>query len=350
VAAPYAAKYVQDMLGKADKVTSQDYQAYPGGGGPGGQALPNGQVAGFSDLQNQSFNAAQNLGTTPQLETGSNFAYGAGAGSMGNAQNAQGYGQMGAQYGASFGQNATNPNAVGAYMNPYLQQSLAPQMALLQEQQGMQQAANQGQATQAGAFGGSRMGVQNAQQNQANQLAMSNLVGQGYNNAYNNAIQNMGQAATLGMQGANAGQAGVANANQAYAGANAAAGQLGNLGNIQYGQQVGNINLQNQLGGQQQQYQQNLDTTAYQNYQNSLQLPYQQLGFMSNLLNAQPTQGSQTSVYSNPSPISVAAGVGTAALGASNLMGKKAAGGQIKERKMAQGGLVSLALHKMARS
>ena len=111
---------------------------------------------------------------------------------------------------------------------------------------------------------------------------------------------------------------------------------------------VGNINLQNQLGAQQQQYQQNLDTSAYQNYQNHQQLPYQQLGFMSNVMQGLPVGGQTQSVYANPSLVSTAAGLGTAAIGASSLMGgKKAAGGAIKEKRMAQGGLVELALSRM---
>jgi hypothetical protein len=319
--APYAAGYAQNLLGQAATLTDfakNPYQSY------GGE-----QVAGFSNLQNQSFNAAQNMGTAPQLGAASNMAYGAGQGALG-------YGGMGAQAGMSYGMNATNPNAVQAYMNPYLQASLAPQMQMLNEQQGMQQQANQGQAVQAGAFGGSRMGVQNAQQNQANQLAMSNLIGQGYNQAFNTANQNMQQAAALGMQGANAGLAGV-NA------ANTSAANLANIGQNQYNQQMGIIDTQNKLGAQQQQYQQNLDTASYQNFQNQKQFPYQQLGFMSNVLHGLPISGTQSSVYSNPSPVSIAAGLGTAAIGANNLMGKKE-GGTVK---MSEGGLVSLALHKM---
>lgn len=320
IVAPYAAPYAQTLLGQAGALTdltntNNKYQPF------GGE-----QVAGFSDLQNQSFNASKNMGTAPQLGTASNMAANAG-------QGAAGYGAMGAQAGMSYGMNATNPNAVQAYMNPYLQASLAPQMQMLAEQQGMQQQANQGQAVQAGAFGGSRMGIQNAQQNQANQLAMSNLVGQGYNQAFNNANQNMQQAAALGMQGANAGIAG-------QAAQNTAAANLANIGQTQYGQQMGIINQNNQLGAQQQQYQQNLDTAAYQNFQNEKQYPYQQLGFMSNILQGLPISGSQQSVYSNPSPISIAAGLGTAALGATKLN----TGGQIK---YAKGGLVALSLHKM---
>lgn len=318
VLAPYAAKYGQSLLGQAADLTdinSNPYQSY------GGE-----QVAGFSNLQNQSFNAAQNMGTAPQLNTASNMAANAG-------QGAAGYGALGAQAGMSYGQNATNPNAVQAYMNPYLQASLSPQMQMLSEQQGIQQQANQGQAVQAGAFGGSRMGVQNAQQNQANQLAMSNLVGQGYNQAFNNANQNMQQASALGMQGANIGLAG-------QSAQNAAASNLANIGQNQYTQQMGIIDAQNKMGAQQQQYQQNMDTAGYQNFQNQKQYPYQQLGFMSNILQGLPISGSQQNVYSNPSPVSVAAGLGTAALGASKLK----TGGQIK---YAKGGLVALSIHKM---
>lgn len=336
VLSPYAASYGQDLLGKAQALTSTTYQPYTSG-----QAGPSGQVAGFSDLQNQSFDAAKNQGTAPQLDIASNMAGTAGMGAFGTAQQALGYGGMGAQAGMSYGQNATNPSAVQSYMNPYLQASLAPQMQLLNQQQGMQQQANQGQAVQAGAFGGSRMGVQNALQNQSNQLAMSNLVGQGYNQAYNTANQNMQQAATLGMQGANAGLAGISGAQAGLNTANTAASNLANIGNTQYNQQMGITNQQNQLGAQQQQYQQNLDTAAYQAYQNQQQLPYQQLGFMSNIMQGLPVSGQQQSVYSTPNPLSVAAGLGTAAVGASKL--KK--GGEVK---MAAGGLVSLALSRMA--
>lgn len=344
VESPYAAQYAQQLLGQASALTSAPYQPYTSG-----QTLPNGQVAGFSNLQNQSFNEAQNIGTSPQTGVGSNFAVQAGQQGMGTAGTALGYGAMGANAGMSYGQNAQNAQAVGNFMNPYLQNALAPQEQLLAQQQGQQQATNQAQATQAGAFGGSRMGVQNGMQNEANQLAMSNLVGQGYSNAFNTANTNMQQAATLGMQGAAQGQAGVSGAQNAASIGNQSAQQLGTLGQQQYGQQVGNINLQNSLGAQQQQYQQNLDTTGYQAYQNNLQLPYQQAGFMNSLINGQPTAGTSTSIYSTPSPVSVAAGLGTAAVGAAGMsksLGIKK-GGEVKVRKMAVGGLAALAFSKL---
>jgi len=384
VLAPYAATTGQNLLGMAAGLVGvpstqpqtdangnfvpsttglTQYQPYTGSNLPGGQAYASGQVAPFTNLQNEAYNAAGNMRVAPQMSTGSTMAALSGQGDLSTANKALGYGQVGAGFGAlgamqglSYGQNATNPYAVQQYMNPYLQASLAPQMQLLQQQQGQQQAANQAQATQAGAFGGSRMGVQNALQNQANQLAMSNLIGQGYSQAFNTANQNMQAAANLGMQGtaqgiqgAQAGLQGVGGAQAGYGGANTAAANLANIGNQQYQQQTGITNLQSQLGAQQQQYQQNLDTAAYQNYLNQMQMPYQQLSFLSSLMNAMPTSGSTTSIYSNPSPISMAAGLGTAATGVANL-GKLAGakkGGEIKEKPMRQGGLAVLAVSKL---
>jgi hypothetical protein len=63
---------------------------------------------------------------------------------------------------------------------------------------------------------------------------------------------------------------------------------------------------------------------------------------MSNILQGLPISSSQQNVYSNPSPLAVATGLGTAAVGASKLMKN---GGVVK---MAGGGLVSLALSRMA--
>jgi len=77
------------------------------------------------------------------------------------------------------------------------------------------------------------------------------------------------------------------------------------------------------------------------------QLPYQQLSYLASIMNSQPTSGSTTSIYSNPSPISIAAGLGTAAIGASKLASSSKKGGLLKEKRMATGGLAALAVSKM---
>ena len=268
------------------------YQAYGGtydaqGNLTNPQQAAEAAVAGFSPLQTQVQNAAKTMQMPGQFGTATNLATQAG----------------------NYGQLATDPNAVQQYMNPYLQASLAPQMQLLSQQQGQQQAANQAQAAQAGAFGGSRMGVQNALQNQANQLAMSNLVGQGYNTAFNTANQNMQSAA--GLQ-------------------NAAASNLANIGSSQLGAQQGILNLQNTVGAQQQQQQQNIINQAISNYANAQQYPLQQYNAYNALLRGYAVPGQTATQYqAAPSATSMLTGLGTAGIGAAQLMNGSKKGGKI---------------------
>ena len=125
-----------------------------------------------------------------------------------------------------------------------------------------------------------------------------------------------------------------------------AGGQLGQLGQTQFGQQTGAIGLQNQLGTQQQQQQQNIMNQQYQDFQAQKQDPYNKLSYMQNMLAGLPMQSSVQNVYSNPSMLSQVAGLGTAAAGAYGLANMKAKGGKIKEKRPA--GLAELAIHKMA--
>ena len=70
--------------------------------------------------------------------------------------------------------------------------------------------------------------------------------------------------------------------------ANQAAGQLGQLGQNQYQQQMGINTLQNQYGGQQQALQQQGLSQSYQDFLNQQNYPYKQLGFMSDLIRGLP--------------------------------------------------------------
>ena len=177
---------------------------------------------------------------------GMGTATGAQAAGMSNmlGMGAVGQGQQGANIGASLGQQSTNPSAVNAYMNPYIQNALAPALALQEQEFGIKNMQNQAQATQQGAFGGGRSAVMQGlnQQNQA--LAQNQLVGNAYNQAFQNAQTQMNTAnqAALsgnaqaqtgfgqGLQGANqAGQLGMAGTAQGLQGANQA-GQLGMQG------------------------------------------------------------------------------------------------------------------------
>ena len=273
-------------------------------------------------LQQQSYQNVSNLGVAPQIGQATGMASGAAQGAMGTAGTALDYGQQGAGYGAQglgygqqgvglgvaggaqygqqgagYGQQATgagqqyanmatDPSQMAAYMNPYVQQSLAPQLDLLNQQQALQGQQIQGQATSQGAFGGNRATLAQGLNAQNYDLARQQAIAQGYNTAFTNAQQaqqfgaNLGlqglqtgiqgaqaglqgvgtqlagtaqgmQGAGLGIQGAQAGLQGVQGAQNAYGLGLQGANTLGQLGQNQFNQQATAAQLQNQLGTQQ---------------------------------------------------------------------------------------------------
>lgn len=314
----YARPYVETMLG----ATQQQLFNMDGSGNITGikpytpySTNPSDYIAPFSPMQQQSQSAAANLQTPGQFGQATQAA-------------TQGVGQaLGA--GQDYAQQATDPNAVGAYMNPYIQNALAPALALQNQQFGQQQAEEQGRATQAGAFGGGREAVMSGLNQQNQMLAQNQLVGNAYNAAYGQAQQAQQYGAGLGLQGSQAGIQG--------------AGQLAGIGGQQLGAQQNIINTQSQLGAQQQQEQQNIINQGIQNYATAQQYPQQQLAFMNAQLRGLPLQTSTVQGYqAAPNPITQFGGLGATALGAYGAAGGfKAAGGVIKEKKMASGGIAS---------
>ena len=315
---PWAQPYITSMLGAAQsQVFNTDqsgnitginpynsfgsYNQQTGGQyglNPSDQLAAQSSVAGFTPLQQQSYQGASNLQTPGQI----------GMGTMGAAQ-----GTMQA-LGAGQGlQNTlTNSNAMSQYMNPYIMNSLNPQLQALAQQTGIQTAGEQAAATSAGAFGGSREALANSLQQQQGNLMASNLIGQGLNQAYNNAQTQAGNVANLNLQGAQAGIAG--------------GSALGQLGTQQLGAQQGILGLQNTYGGQQQQQQQNIINQAMQNYQTAQQYPMQQLGQLKSLISGVPvTDVTTTQQQAAPSAASTLAGLGVsgiAGLGLYNTMNK----------------------------
>jgi hypothetical protein len=346
----YAQPYVESTLGKAaalTDITNNPYQPYKGQ-----------QVAGFTPLQMQAQQNVGNQQIAPQLADASNMAYMTGQyglGTQGTAaqlQNASlGYGALAADTGRQYAQQATNPYAQQAYMNPYLQNALQPALQEVQRQYDITGAQEMGNATRSGAFGGSREALMAAENQRNKNMAMNQMIGQGYNTAFQQAQQAQQFGANLGLQGLQAGQQGVQGAVGAgqygLAGlgqAGAAASTLGQLGQTQFGQEQAANQAMLTAGTQQQQLQQKGLDTAYQQYVAQLNYPYQQIGFMSDLLRGLPLTQQSTSMYQNPSMISQAAGLGTAGIGALGLYNQmnRAEGGEIKETRMADGGITKL--------
>jgi len=290
---PWAQPYVTSILGAAQKqVFNTDnagditgirpfnaYGSFNDQGGqygmnPSAQAAANAAVAGFQPLQNQAYQGASDL-------------------SQSMAPGITGGAALGSLYaGQNLANQSTNPNAVGAYMNPYIQNALNPSLQLLNQQYGIAGQQQQGQATRAGAFGGSRASLERGINQQNQMLAQNQLVGNAYNQAYGQAQQQMNQVANLGLQG--------------Y-------GQAGSLAGQQLQQQQGILGLQNQFGGQQQQQQQNIINAGMANYQQAQQYPMQQLGQLKGLLSGIPiTDVTTTQQQAQPSAVTQLAGLGTA--------------------------------------
>jgi hypothetical protein len=369
----YAQPYVETMLGAGQQqlfnyttdpttgqltpTTIKPYQAFgmQGAGlGPEEQAAAQTAVAGFTPLQQQAQAGIAGLqvpGSYQQAQDVTGAGIMGTLGTAGQARGLLGMGRQAAGAGQQYAMQATNPYAVGAYMNPYLMQALAPQMELLGQQQARQANQLASQASQAGAFGGSRYGIEQGLQNQANQLAMSNLVGQGYNQAFNQAQQAQQFGANLGLQGLQTGAGiygqGLGAQQQAYNQAMQGAGQLANIGGQGLAAQQGILGLQQQAGAQQQQQQQQVINQAIQNYANTIQYPQQQLAFMNSLLRGLPlSQTVQTSYQAPPSITSQLGGLGLGAYGLSQIKKK---GGVIKakapdNRQKKPAGLMALAL------
>ena len=133
----------------------------------------------------------------------------------------QGYGA-----GAQYAQQATDPNAIGAYMSPYIQNVMAQQVGAANRQYDITGAQQQGRATLAGAFGGSREALMAAENERNRNTAIGGIYATGLQDAYTAANANQQFGANLGLQGMQAGnqamQTGLQGIGQGLTGVNTA--------------------------------------------------------------------------------------------------------------------------------
>ena len=182
------------------------------------------------------------------------------------------------------------------------------------------------QAVGAGAFGGSRNAIMNAERERNLGMLQGDIRAKGYQSAYEQAANQFNQDASRGIQAQQLGeqsrQYGAGLGMQGLQTALQSAGQLGQLGQTQYGQQMGINQLQNQYGGQQQQQTQRGLDTAYQDFLNQQNYPYKQLGFMSDLIRGLPLgQKSTSTLYEGSGDtLGQLAGLGMGAYGMSKMM------------------------------
>jgi hypothetical protein len=144
----YVGPYVTEMLGRGQALASMPYQAYQGP-----------LTAGQSDLQSKAFSGLAGL-TIPTE-------------------------QMGAFTPTSF----TEAGTAQKFMNPFLEAALQPQIDAARRQADIQRVRDAGRLTRAGAFGGSRQGVMEAEGNRALLDRIASITGTGYANAFDKAMQ-----------------------------------------------------------------------------------------------------------------------------------------------------------------
>ena len=240
---------------------------------------------------------------------------------------------------------AYDPNQAASYMNPYQKEVTQGGLQEMQRQADIQRQGNAAQAVSAGAFGGTREGVQRAEFDRGVQDLMQQKIMQDYANNYQQAQsaamtgfeqqqgrqlaggQALGQA---GMQFANIGQ-GIGGLTAQQAGVDiskgqalgALGGQMGNLG-TQYGalgqttQQLGaaDTGLLAGLGGLERQVEQTQLDAIRANETQEAMAPYQQLGFVSDIYRGAPSTQMALTAQSAPSasPLQSAVGLGVGAL------------------------------------
>jgi hypothetical protein len=145
--ADWAAPYITNYLGQAQALGNAPYQTYQGP-----------LTAGESGLQTQAFQGIGGLTVPNQGQ----------------------YNPVGSTFDSTQAQ---------AYMNPYLQQALDPQMKELQRQSDIARLDDASRLTKAGAFGGSRQAIMESEGRRNLLDKQSNVLGQGYATAYDKAMQ-----------------------------------------------------------------------------------------------------------------------------------------------------------------
>jgi len=303
----WAKPYAKDAMAKGAALTDVNQNPYQTYGGE--------RIAGFTPMQQQAQQGAANMQPAEQLGLGSGLAGIAGLGALGT--NYQGGNFSGGRFG--------NRQA-SQYMSPYIEQSMQPQLREAERASQVLGTQQNAQAVGAGAFGGSRNAIMNAERERNLGMLQGDIRAKGYQSAYEQAANQFNQDASRGMQAQQLGeqsrQYGAGLGMQGLQTALQSAGQLGQLGQVQYGQQMGINQLQNQYGGQQQQQAQRPLDMAYQDFLNQQNYPYKQLGFMSDLIRGLPLgQKSTSTLYEGSGDtLGQLAGLGMGAYGMSKMM------------------------------
>ena len=316
--APYIEKRSEQLLAsvfgdpnavkRADE-TEEAFQLRKLGRAGIAQQIPGYEFAGFTPEQQQAFGlASQNVGSyAPALQQAmgsTGLAGGAFTGGIGQALGAT---------------QAYDPSSAQAFMDPYQQQVTNQALAEYDRQAQIAQQGLASQAQKVGAFGGSRMGVQEAELGKNLADIKSRRIFEDLSRNYQQA-----QGAAMGAQESQqrrqlqAGQL-LGQAGQGLASLGKTQAGLGALG-----QQLGQADIQSLLGvgGMQQQLGQAQMEAKRQQQIQAQQEPFRRLGFASDILRGTPSSSIQYTQQPPTNPYAQALGLGIAGLGALGQFGQ----------------------------
>jgi hypothetical protein len=228
---------VTGMLGKAQALSNLGYNPFTG-------ALS----AGISPLQQTAFTGLQGLQTPTEFTTASNLASGVG--------------------GASF----AAPGTASTYMSPYTQAVTDIQKREAQRQSEIQNLQNKAAFAKAGAFGGSRQAIVEAERQRNLAQQMGDIEARGLQSAYDTAMRQF-------------------NAEQAAK--TQAAQLLGDLGTREFATELQGLQALLGAGGVQRQAEKEAIEAEKGEFEKQRLYPYQQLEFLKSMLTGLPI-GSRT--------------------------------------------------------
>jgi hypothetical protein len=262
---PWAGDYVTNFLGQGAALASAPMQVY---GGP--------LTAGASDLQQQGFAGMSDVaagGYTPGTFTNQFSAPGAYKPTTSSFDTA----------------------AASQYMNPYLTSALQPQIDEARRQSQITQQQNASKMTQAGAFGGSRQAIMDAETQRALGANLAGITGTGYNTAYDKATAqfNADQARKMAEAQFGAGQGMTAAQNAAQYGQSA---QAANEASRQYSSEFGLKSLQDLMsaGATQRGIEQEGITADKAQFEQQQAYPFNMVEFQRKLVEGLPIGASTT--------------------------------------------------------
>jgi hypothetical protein len=360
--------FAGELMKRAGALASQPYEKYKYN-----------RIAGFDPMQLQAQQAAANMRVSPYLGQASGIA-----GNVANRAMNINYDpakfqeeRVAAERVAAERANTgrfTDPGVAGSYMSPYMQNVVDIQKREAQRAADIAGTQRGSEAVRAGAFGGSRQAILEAEAQRNLSQQMGDIQARGSQAAYEQAAQQFqtDEQRNLAMQQANIQaqlQSALANqqtglsaalANQAknleaqqlgeqsrqfgadlgLRGLQTAlqgSGQLGQLAGTQFGQAKDIVGMQGAAGAERQAQQQRKLTQDYEDFLAQKKFPYQQLQFGQEMLRGMPMQSTESIYRAAADPYAQAGGL------FASYMGARKAG------YMANGGLTDLALYNMTR-